>query len=345
MHSFADLTSYSLPDELLLGNLRSTMEFARVELLGEGSSSSVYKANETKKRRCVAMKYLKKTQMASTLTKEIFREITILKSLNHENVIKLHEVVIDTDINNLCLILDYCPYSLDKYIDHYPRSIPHSQIKCIARQLFKGLDYLHKNYVIHRDLKTTNLMISAKMELKIIDFGLSRRYSLQNMAMSPNVITRWYQPPEILLLAPSYGPEVDMWSAGCILAELFNKAPILPGESDLQQINLIIGLIGTPTAKIWPGYSKCKIPKHICLRAQPYNKIVEQCHEWGCTDATQILSSLLVYDPETRIKANACVHHDWLEMAPFPAKSIEIPAEVPGTRRVVRGPMIINLPQ
>lgn len=324
LFNITDMNPYNLPDKLLCGNLRSTSDFITMEMIGDGSSASVIRAKDKVSNEIVAMKYLKRTDVASGMRKGIFREITILNNLDHVNIIKFHEVVVGSDIFSLCLILEYCPSSLAHFIDKYPCStIPHSQIKCITKHMLRGLDYLHKNYVIHRDIKPQNLMISTSGVLKIIDFDLSRRYTDSNKKMSPDVITRWYQPPEILLESPVYGTPVDLWSAGCILAELFKKKPILDGRSDIQQINLIIDLIGSPRVEDWPELKECKIFVSYNLKNQPFNKLPERFNELS-SDELDLLSGLFVHNPNKRMSARDCLRHDWFQKAPFPDKTIEL---------------------
>lgn len=325
--NISDFNQYKLPEEAFYGDLRATTEFEMFGNIGDGSSATVLKAKDTKHNRIVAMKYLKNASLGKDLKRETFREITILKTLRHEHVIELYEVSIAPELNNLCLILEYCPHSLDKLIDSYTKDIPVTQAKCIAKQLFRGLDYIHKNFIIHRDLTTTNCLISSEGQLKISDFGLSRKYNLncRNFCpLTPGVVTLWYRAPEILLEAPSYGREVDLWSAGCILAEVLLREPLLKGESELDQISLTIDLIGSPNPKVWPGYTKCGIPKSIRLKSSPFNKIQERFQKFDGTSVTEIISGLLIYNPEKRLSAENCAQHEWIEKAPFPDSKIDI---------------------
>lgn len=324
----SDLSTYVVEDEAFYGGLRSTIDFKVLGEVGDGSSSSVFAAKD--KNEIVVLKYLNKTSVKH-LTKEIFREITILKSLKHDNIIKLLGVALAPDLGNICLVLEHCTSSLGKLID-YPFEgyfkIP--QIKCIAKQLFRGLDFLHKNHIMHRDLTPSNCLINHEGKLKISDFGLCRREpsreSLSN-TLTPEVITRWYRAPEILLQAPSYGLEVDLWSAGCILGEVLLRKPLLKGESDIQQISFIIDLIGTPSSNVWPGYSQCKIPKTIRLKSQSFNRIAERFIDFSGLGVMDIISSLLVYNPEDRASAGACREHEWIEKSPVADSRILIPGE------------------
>lgn len=324
LHSSIDLISYIPSHELLFGKLKTSTDYAKLASLGDGSSGSVIKAQD-KTGFVVAMKRLKQSNRSiGCLVKEVFREINILKSLDHDNIIKLFDVATSPDLH-LYLILEYCPYSLDKYIDSYRDAacnIPHPQIKAIARQMFKGLNYLHQNFIVHRDIKPPNLLISSNGVLKIIDFGLSKRIIHDNKLMTPGMMTLWYQPPEILLQAPSYGIGVDLWSAGCVLGELLKRSPLLPGKGDINQLTLIVDLIGKPTPKIWPGMTACK-HYDLNLKDQPFNRIAETFQNLVEAGAIDLLTQLLVYDPNARLSAEDCVDHDWFEQAPLPANKIE----------------------
>lgn len=329
--SVTDLDNFTLPEELLFGTLRSTTEFHLTEIVGDGSSAIVYKGRDPKHDRTIALKrYRRPEGRGPVFPKEIFREITILRSLDQTNVIKLYDIVIGTNTDDLGLILEYCPRDLHQYIECFREAktgISHAQIKCISKHMFKGLNYLHKNFIIHRDLKPNNLMISADGVLKIGDFGNSRRFTGGNVPMTPDVTTLYYQAPEILLESPTYGLGVDLWSAGCVFAELFSRVPILKGESQINQINLIIDLIGSPSPNVWPDYPKCQVHSKISLKKQPFNRIGEKFRELGCTQIGDMVSNLLVYDPNKRMSAEDFLAEDWFETAPFPSARIEFPKD------------------
>lgn len=327
MHDVSDFAPYELPIELLFGKLKSTTEFSRQELLGDGISSEVFKAQDVKTGEYVAMKFLKQERDKKMRT-DIFREITILKSLEHNNIVKLHDLAIGTDIDRLCLILEYCPVSLTKYIKEYPaKTIEHRYVKCVVQQTLKGLNYLHKNFIIHRDLKPCNLMITQFGIIKIIDFGLSRHFTYSKKPMTPTIQTRWYQAPEVLLGAPFYDEKVDIWSLGCIVYELLFRQPLLPGQSDIEQIDLIIDLIGTPTPNVWPDITKCKIPKTLKLKTNQFAKINEKLNICD-KESEDFIKSILVYNPLIRSSAEDCLEDVWLVKAPYPAKFLNLEKEL-----------------
>lgn len=327
LHSFTDMQSYSLPCEVYIGNLRTDLDFIKIESMTDSPKCVIRCLDKENQQREVVLKYIDQVGGAPCLSTETFREITILKSLDHNNIIKLFEVLtVPETLNRLCLVMEYCPYSVARYIDEYPReNIPHDEIKYVAKQLFAGLKYLHQNYIIHRDIKPDNLMLTKDGVLKIIDFGLSRRFTHNSQVLTPDVVTMHYQAPELLLQAPTYDNKVDMWSAGCVLGELFKRKPILPGHSQIDQIKRMTDLIGMPNEKEWPGFVECGVPKNISFNGQPYNRIAVHCE---CSDAIDILKGLLKYNPESRFSAEQCLDSDWLEKAPFPASRLELPKEI-----------------
>lgn len=330
MYSMTDLQSYHLSEELLFGQLRSTTEYARNELLYEGPNSDVFRAKDNLTGKMVVLKFLKTRHSDPIVPKIVFREITVLKNLNHENVAKLYEVATAGSFNNLCLVLEHVAHPLSKFIHHLydGEPMPEDQSKCAARHLLRGLRYLHRNNIAHRDIKVENLMVSEDGILKVIDFGLSRRCSPQNRAVTPQVATRWYKPPEILLESPTHGPEVDIWAAGCVIVELLTNQILFKGESDLQQINLIVDILGKPLPNIWPGVVNCRVySKQIKLKDQPFNRLNGRLGHLKCGPAIPMLERMFVYDPTRRATANDCLQDDWFQKAPLPARRMNLAPE------------------
>lgn len=330
MVSMTDLTTYYMPDGVFTGSTENIRpldtDYLRQEQLGTGPGSIVYRVKEKRTGNVYAIKVLQNVRFKSRLPKGLFRELTLLRCMNHENIIKLLDVYLDADPSTLLLIFELCPCTLSRFIDRYPKdSIAHDQVKCITRQLFKGLNYLHKSFVVHRDIKPQNLLISDTGQLKIADFGLSRRFSHTNRPSTPGTMTRWYQAPEMLLESSTYDEKVDIWAAGCVLIELMTRKPFLAGESDLQQLNLVIGVLGKPTRQNMPRLGECRVPKTINLGGTPYNKLTDKLQILGCATAHSILSEIILWDPDKRLTAEQCLRHDWFELAPFPSPRIEFP--------------------
>uniref|UniRef100_A0A3Q3MXZ5 Cyclin-dependent kinase 21 n=1 Tax=Mastacembelus armatus TaxID=205130 RepID=A0A3Q3MXZ5_9TELE len=234
----------------------------RYELLaevGEGSYGKVYKAREVgEKHRLLAVKKFNIRGDASETGIPVFmiREVALLRKMkyfNHPNIVQLLDasaVSVGRSLD-LTLVLEYIDQDLSTYLSKVPASgLSQDCIKDVMLQLLRGLDFLHTNMVLHRDLKPENILISSHGEVKIADFGLSRIYTY-NIALTPGVVTLWYRAPEVLLNSV-YMSSVDMWSAGCIFAELFLLRPLFQAYTEVQQLQKIFEVIGLPSEEDWP---------------------------------------------------------------------------------------------
>ena len=150
-----------------------------------------------------------------------------------------------------------------------------SEVKCLMRQVFSGVAFLHAHWVLHRDLKTSNILVNNRGELKICDFGLARQYGSPLRPYTHMVVTLWYRAPELLLgdARTLYSTAIDMWSCGCIMGELLSQKPLLPGCSEMDQIDLQYRLLGTPNERVWPGYSELPNVKKFKFIQQPYSHL------------------------------------------------------------------------
>lgn len=193
------------------------------------------------------------------------------------------------------------------------------QVKCLLIQLLEGVAYLHGNYIIHRDLKVSNLLLTDKGILKIADFGLGRYLGLPPKPLTPTVVTLWYRGPELLFGDTRYTMALDMWAVGCIFCELLSNKPLLPGRSEQNQIELMVNLLGTPNDSIWPGYSSLPLVKRISIRNQPYNNIKQKYH-WLSDLGIRLINELLTYDPTQRISAESVRRNNYLREKPHPVE-------------------------
>lgn len=245
------------------------------------------------------------------------REINILSAANdHINIVKLREVVVGRSLDSIFLSLEYCEQDLASLIDNMPKAYSESEVKCIAQQVLRGLEYLHRNFIVHRDLKVSNLLMTDKGIVKIADFGLARFCGPPVKPSTPQVVTLWYRAPEILLGAKTHGTAIDMWAMGCILGELLLNKPLLPGKSEIQQIDKIVGLLGTPSEAIWPGYTKLPALQNFTLRQQPYNTLKEKIPGIGFY-GLKLMNDMLMYDPAKRADATTCLASRYFVEAPF----------------------------
>jgi cyclin-dependent kinase 12/13 len=225
------------------------------------------------------------------------------------------------------MVFEYIEHDLAGLLD---ARIPFSEneVKSIIHQLLEALFHCHAQNILHRDLKASNLLITKTGTLKLADFGLSR-FTLKGKGVYTNrVVTRWYRPPELLLGAVDYGPQVDMWSVGCILGELLlNSKAVFPGKSELEQLDMIFNVCGTPTPENWPNvtelplWNECKPKEKInrCLR----EKFFSNNTKWS-KEAIDLFDKLLQLDPSKRPSARECLDHDWFwkNGKPIPPKNL-----------------------
>ncbi|KAK6727503.1 hypothetical protein RB195_005281 [Necator americanus] len=318
-------------EKLGYGACRSVNEFQKLNRIGEGTYGIVYRARDTKSGQVVA---LKKVRVDSKMSAQVgisdsaLREILLLKRLRHENIVELKEVAVSRDPQGMFLVMEYCEQDLAKLLDEMIHPFTEPQVKCLMQQLFRALNYMHTHYVLHRDLKVSNLLLTSHGILKVADFGLARVFGEPNMSMTPRVITLWYRCPELLFGSKTQTTGIDQWAAGCILGELLLHRPLLPGKSDMEQIDKIIGLLGTPTTKIWPELESMPLLQNFTLKTQPFNN-VKVVFESASLSAIDLLNALFTYDPNKRITAADALAHPFFTERPLPCDPVLIPSLPP----------------
>jgi len=210
--------------------------------------------------------------------------------------------------NKLYLVFEYLDQDLKKYMDSVTTFDP-LLVKSYIKQLLEGLLYCHRRRILHRDLKPQNLLIDRKGFLKLADFGLARAVCIPVRPYTHEVITLWYRAPEILLGSQAYSMPVDIWSAGCIFAEMLAKRPLFPGDSEIDELFRIFRTLGTPTEEVWRGCTslpdfKPNFPK---WSKQDLKKVIPGVD----AVAIDLLESMLVYEPSQRISAKAALQHPY----------------------------------
>ncbi|RZB67351.1 Cyclin-dependent kinase C-2 isoform B [Glycine soja] len=311
---------------------RSVDCFEKLEQIGEGTYGQVYMAKEIKTGEIVALKKIRMDNEREGFPITAIREIKILKKLHHENVIKLKEIVTDTgpekdeqgkpDGNKykggIYMVFEYMDHDLTGLADRPGMRFTVPQIKCYMRQLLTGLHYCHVNQVLHRDIKGSNLLIDNEGNLKLADFGLARSFSNdQNANLTNRVITLWYRPPELLLGTTKYGPAVDMWSVGCIFAELLQGKPIFPGKDEPEQLNKIYELCGAPNEVNWPGVSKIPYYNKF-MPTRPMKRRLREVFRHFDHHALELLEKMLTLDPAQRITAKDALDAEYFWTDPLP---------------------------
>ncbi|MBA0757209.1 hypothetical protein Gotri_020319 [Gossypium trilobum] len=318
---------------MLLG-CRSVYEYERLNKISEGTYGVVFRARDKKTGEIVA---LKKVKILDRRELEEFgfpltslREINILASFNHPSIVKVKEVVVD-DHDNVYMVMEYMEHDLKALMESMKWPFSTSDVKCLMLQLLEGVKYLHDNWVLHRDLKTSNLLLSNQGELKICDFGMARQYGSPQKPYTTKVVTQWYRAPELLLGAKTYSTAVDMWSVGCIMAEMLAKQPLFKGTSEIDQLRKIFDTLGTPNEKIWAGFSELPGSKANYSK-QRYNLLRKKFPVASFTGSAvlsdagfDLLNRLLTYDPEKRITADDALKHDWFRELPLPKSKEFLP--------------------
>jgi len=241
------------------------------------------------------------------------REISLMKELKHENIVSLYDVI-HTE-NKLMLVFEYMDKDLKKYMDSYTSpsgqrgALEPTTIKSFMWQLMKGIAFCHDNRVLHRDLKPQNLLINTQGQLKLADFGLARAFGIPVNTFSNEVVTLWYRAPDVLLGSRTYNTSIDIWSAGCIMAEMFTGRPLFPGTTNEDQLLKIFRLMGTPSERSWPGISSFPEykPNWPIYATQELRNILPQVDGLGL----QLLGQMLQMRPEMRCSAQQALAHPW----------------------------------
>lgn len=236
-------------------------------------------------------------------------------------------------MHKIFIVLEFMEHDLKSLMENMSqRHFSISVVKNVIIQLMSGVAYLHNSWILHRDVKTSNILYNNKGEIKLCDFGLARRYSSCLESYTNAVITPYYRPPELFLGVEKYSTEVDIWSCGCILAEIIIKGPIFMGKGELEIINKIFSILGTPTEQKWPGWTKLRNYKTF---KYPSDTICRLRDKFPCYhfDSRPVLSDcglaflerLLSLDPMYRISVQEAQQHPWFQESPLPKTNKMMP--------------------
>ncbi|XP_047315726.1 probable serine/threonine-protein kinase At1g09600 [Impatiens glandulifera] len=307
---------------------RKADSFEKLDKIGQGTYSSVYKARDLETGLIVALKKVRFANMDPESVRFMAREILILRRLDHPNIMRLEGLVTSRVSGNLYLVFEYMDHDLAGLASSPTIKFSEPQIKCYMEQLFLGLEHCHNRGVLHRDIKGSNLLIDNKGNLKIGDFGLATFFHPnQKQPLTSRVVTLWYRPPELLLGATDYGVGVDLWSAGCILAELYAGRPIMPGRTEVEQLHKIFKLCGSPSDEYW---QRSKLPHGTIFKPQhPYKRCVVDVFKDFPHSVISLLEVLLAFEPERRGYASSALHSEFFRTAPFPCDPSSLPRYPP----------------
>ncbi|KAL9661214.1 hypothetical protein QQ045_026036 [Rhodiola kirilowii] len=302
--------------------------FEKLDKIGQGTYSNVYKAKDTLTGKVVALKKVRFDNFEPESVKFMAREIQILRRLDHPNVVKLQGLVTSRMSCSLYLVFEYMEHDLAGLASSPTIKFTEPQVKCYMLQLLSGLEHCHSRNVLHRDIKGSNLLLDNEGTLKIADFGLASIFDPNHKhPMTSRVVTLWYRAPELLLGATDYGVGVDLWSAGCILAELLAGKPIMPGRTEVEQLHKIFKLCGSPSDQYW---KKSKLPHASIFKPQQsYKRCITETFKDFPASSFPLIETLLAIDPAERQTATAALNTEFFTAKPCACDPSSLPKYPP----------------
>jgi serine/threonine protein kinase len=326
-HSYSsNSSSNSSSNATIATDAKSVDNYKQLKALGEGQYGTVWMAQHRQTGDLFALKQIKLTpEISGTegFPSTALREINVLQSLDHRNIIRVHEVVVGATMDKIFIVMDYVPVELGTLMvsmGDTPFSVPDS--KCLISQLLDGLVFMHEKLLVHRDVKPTNILYHGDGPkhgtLVLCDFGLAKRISKPLLPevdepLTPLVVTLFYRAIEILLGDGIYDEAVDIWSVGCVFAELVLNHVLMPGKGEIDQLSKIFATIGAPTTEEIILLSKyangdnmnwTEMKKHT-------SQLPDLLHMVG-PEGIDFVKGMLCYDPSKRLQASAAREHVFL---------------------------------
>ncbi|ETN38684.1 uncharacterized protein HMPREF1541_06721 [Cyphellophora europaea CBS 101466] len=314
-------------------------KYVKGRKLGEGTFAIVYEGHlRSDPSFLIAIKKFRvdPSQTRLGLNVDTIREIKYLQELNHPSIIAMYDIFSTKD-QNVNMILENCPNgNLEEFLKSAVPYTP-ADVKSWMGMLCRAVYYCHRHFVLHRDIKPNNLLIAADGSIKLADFGLARAFADPSERMTHQVITMWYRPLELLFGARHYSGAVDMWSVGCVYAELVLRKPFIIGRVDstdlidtsqgtIAQIERICEVVGTPSEDNWPGVGQLRDwfePKRqVPLRDKNY--FMTALPSAGSV-GVDFLMRLLTLDPRRRATARQALEHDYWTSEPRPTETGKLP--------------------
>ncbi|XP_066452816.1 mitogen-activated protein kinase 12-like [Eleutherodactylus coqui] len=286
--------------------------YKELRAVGTGAYGTVCSANDTVTGERVAIKKLLRPFQSLLHAKRAYRELRLLKHMNHENVISLLNVFSPEEsmssFQNFYLVMPFIPLDLSRILKM--QKLNSSTIVYLLYQILRGLQYIHSAGIVHRDLKPSNLGVSENYEVKILDFGMARQTEPE---MTGYVVTRWYRAPEVILNWMHYNQTVDIWSVGCILAEMITGCVLFPGGDYFDELNKIIEVIGSPKPSLINKMESKHAQNYLKLLPVKQKKNFKELFPTMSALETDLLEKMLDLDPEKRLSAVECLAHPYLE--------------------------------
>ncbi|XP_050208151.1 probable serine/threonine-protein kinase At1g09600 [Mercurialis annua] len=313
----------NIPKEALAGLIpKSADSYDKLAKVGQGTYSNVYKARDRDSGKIVALKKVRFDTSEPESIKFMAREILILRKLDHPNVIKLQGLATSRMQYSLYLVLEFMQTDLTRVISRPGQTLTEPQVKCYMLQLLSGLQHCHERGILHRDIKASNLLIDKNGNLKIGDFGLANFFIPKpKRPLTSRVVTLWYRAPELLLGSTDYGVGIDLWSAGCLLAEMFIGRPIMPGRTEVEQLHRIFKLCGSPSEDYW---KIMKLPTSF-RPSQHYKPSFQESFRDFPESSFGLLSTLLALNPAYRGTATSALQTHFFSASPLACELSGLP--------------------
>lgn len=303
---------------------RTESIFKRLGQIGEGTYGKVYKAINSKTQARVALKRLRLEAERDGLPITALREIKLLQSINHKNIISLKEILIESSY--VFMVFDYADHDLSGILSIPNLNLTPANIKHLFKQSMEALEYIHRHDILHRDIKGSNILVTNSGDIKIADFGLARHRDVmkKNPVYTNRVITLWYRPPELLLGACRYDAEVDIWGMGCILLELYTRSAIFQANDEIGELLAIYQLLGTPSMSNWPD--ACKLPWYDLLKPSKElpSRIDSALGPIVDKDALKLAKKMLSLNPSARPTAKQVLSSGFFSNSPLPQRPTQL---------------------
>ncbi|CAD8074984.1 unnamed protein product [Paramecium primaurelia] len=294
-----------------------------IDIIGQGAYGCVIQAIDKLTNKPVAIKKIERTFNHRLFAKRTLRELKILRLIRHDNVVDLKQVLLPPsreEFEDVYMVMDLLEADLSQVIKS-DSILNDDHMRLFIYQVLRGLKYLHSAGILHRDLKPRNLLLNRSCDVKICDFGLGRAIAeniQNNIMMTYYVETRWYRAPELLIGYQNYNSAVDIWSVGCILAEMILRRPFLRGDSTKHQIKVIFELLGTPNEQYIQSFPDLKVQQNLRKIIQEYghqngiglNQIFGHINQ----DLLDLLKGLLKFDHRVRLTAAQALKHSYLQI-------------------------------
>lgn len=293
-------------------------------VVGSGTYGKVFKGLNAYTKGLVALKRIRMEGEKDGFPVTAVREIKLLQSLRHVNIVNLQEVMVEK--NDCFMVFEYLSHDLTGILNHPTFKLQPAQKKHLAKQLFEGLDYLHVRGVLHRDIKAANVLVGSDGILKIADFGLARFYAKRHQLDYTNrVITIWYRSPELLLGETKYTAAVDVWSAACVMMEIFGRSAVFPGDgTELSQLDKIYNILGTPSRQEWPGLADLAWFELLRPTVKRKSVFADKYQSQLSSAAFELMQSMFCYDPAKRPTAGEVLQHAYFTTEePSPKQAVE----------------------